>query len=413
MTAMTFARGITRVITVATEATFGAQAAGPGQVLRRTTFTMDNQPPEIPSNEITENGLALDATLGVDSVQAALAGQLSPGTYKAFFEALLRGTWTAGVSAYDQGNGSLVINSDGTSTFSSQTLGSEVALNFLTAGFKNGDVVRFSGLTNASATMNGVNFRIALVTANSINFAANTKAVAWSGGENGTLAVAGKKLFTPFQASQVYRSFSIEDWEPETSVSWLGVGIVPTQISLAVQPNGWVTFQMSAAGQTTIDGTAQVYSAPTAQSTSSGVSGVTGKVAYQGNDLAYITGFNLQMAAAAQPVPGIGASVVANIFMGMITGRGSFTCLTTNDTFTADFRAQNDVSLELYLPTSPSASADFISISLPRVRLFSNNKQDSDKALIRSFNFGTLAKVTGGTGTPYDNTAIVIQDSLA
>lgn len=404
-----YARGVTRSVVVAAETTFGVQGAGPGQLLRRTSFTMDNQPPEIQSTEITEHSQALDARLGVNALAVTLAGQLSPGTYKLFLAGLLRGTWTAGVSASAMSDTALTINgTTGVATLSS------TLTNFLTTGFKKGDVMRFSGVTSPAAAVNGVNLRCIGVAAGNLLISPNPALVAWASGQSSVgLAVTGKKLFTPYQSFQVYQSFSIESWNPGISESQLGLGIRPTQISLAAQPNGWVNFQMSAAGQVDQFTNAQVYTTPTDQSTSSGVTPTSGKISYLGTDLAYITGFNLQMAAAAQPVPGIGAKNVADIFMGMITARGSITCLTTNDTFTADFINENEVDIELFLPNSPAATADFVSVYIPRTRLWSNNRQDSDRALMRTVNFGALQQINGGVGTAVDNTTVVLQDSLA
>ena len=409
MTTPVFARGILRNIVLAPETSFGVQAGGPGQLLRRTSFTMDNQPAEIQSSEITVNAQPLDARLGVHALQVALSGQLSPGTYKSLFAALLRGTWTAGVATAAMADTALAISgTTGAITVTS------TGTNFLSTGFKVGNVVRFSGLTGAAIGLNGVNLRTIGVLSGAITFAPNSAAVAWSSGQAAaTLTTVGKRLWMPNQSSQVYQSFSIESWSPDTSKSQLGLGIRPTQISLGVQPNGWVNFQMSAAGQTAVWGTSQVYTSPTAQSTSTGVTGTSGKISYQGSDVAYITGFNLQLAAAAQPVPGVGSNLTQDIFMGMVTARGSITCLDTTDTFGADFINENEVQLELFLPSSPAAGADFVSVFLPRVRLFSNNRQDSDRAIMRSLNFGALEQINGGAGTSLDDTIVVLQDSLA
>ena len=50
---------------------------------------------------------------------------------------------------------------------------------------------------------------------------------------------------------------------------------------------------------------------------------------------------------------------------------------------------------------------------VPRTRLYSSTRQDGDRAISRSLNFGGLRQINGGTGTAWDNTTVVIQDSLA
>jgi hypothetical protein len=410
MTAPVFARGVARQIILAPETTYGVQATGPGQLLRRTSFSMDNAPPEIQSTEITPDSQVVDAHLGVPMVQTSLSGQLSPGTYKALFEALLRGTWTTGVALTGVADTTCTI--DGTT--GAVTINS-TASNFLTTGFKKGDVCRPSGLIAPVAAMNGLNLRTINVTAHAITFAANPKAVAWASGQSAVgLAVAGKKLIVPLAASQLDRSFSIEDYTPETTVSHLGLGLKPTSIAMNTQPNGWTNFQASLVGKTVAIGNSQVYGSAVAPSTSGGVRGAAGAICYNGVDIGYITSFNVQLAAAAQPVPAIGSIDGApNIFMGMITARGTMQCLLTNDSFGADFINEAEVETSLFLPVSTASGADFVNIYLGRNRLFSSTRQDGDRAISRSLNFGGLRQVAGGTGSAWDNTTVVIQDSLA
>jgi hypothetical protein len=359
MTAPIFARGVARQITLAPETTYGVQAAGPGQTLRRVSFTMDNAPPEIQSTEITPDSQIVDAHLGVPMLQSSLSGQLSPGTYKALFEALLRGSWTAGVALSGVTDTSMAI--DGTTGL--LTLGS-AASNFLTTAFKKGDVVRLSGLIAPATALNGVNLRCVGVAAHTTTFAPNSAAVAWASGQTSVgIAVAGKKLIVPLASSQIDRSFSIEDWTPEITTSHLGLGLKPTSIAMNTQPNGWTNFQASLVGKTLSPSGAQIFTTPVAPSTSGGVRGAAGAVTYQGSDMAYITSFNLQLAAAAQPVPAIGSIQGApNIFMGMITARGTFQCLLTNDSFGSDFINENEVETNLFLPVSAASGADFINV---------------------------------------------------
>jgi hypothetical protein len=410
MTTPVYARGVARQIILAPETTYGVQGAGPGQILRRTSFTMDNQPPEIQSGEILPDSQIVDTHLGVPIVQAALAGQLSPGTYKSIFEALLRGTWTAGVSLAGITDSTVAVDgSTGLITFGS------VLSNFLTGGFKKGDVCRLTGLTSAGAVMNNLNLRTVNVGAHALTFAPNPAAVIYATGQASVgISVVGKKLFPPLASAQVDRSFSIEDWMPDTTVSDLGLGLKPTSISVNTQPNGWTNFQCSLVGKNVSVSSAQVYASAVAQSTSGGVRGAAGAVSYNGIDVAYITSFNIQLAAAAQPVPAIGSITGApSIFMGMITARGSIQALTTNDTFTSDFINENELDLSLFLPVSSAAGSDFVSLYMGRSRLVSKTKQDGDRALMRSLNFSNLRQINGGAGTAWDNTTLVIQDSLA
>lgn len=403
--------GINRQIIIATESSFGVQGAGPGQLLRRTWVSMEPAPPEAQSQEITQDAQILDAFLGMPAVQGQLTGQLSPGTYKMIFEGLVRGTWAATSAIASISDSALTIGGDGTITFSSATS------NFLTSGIKNGMIVRLTGATAGRAGINSINLLVLAVAANALTMAPNAAAVAWTASTESsiTLTPVGKRVMMPQIANQVDRSFSIEDWRSVTAQSQLARGVKFGSISLSVNPNGYVNFQASFAGKNIDRSGTQVYSTPGTQSTSVGVRPVSGTVAYAGAVIGYVSGFNLQMSQALQPAQVIGAvDGSPKIAVGTLMARGSMQVLSTDDTLTTDFLSQNDVQLTLFLPTGAQASADFVSVYIPRARLVGRQEQDSDRLIMRSFNFSTLQKASGsGTGTAYDNTGLVIQDSLA
>jgi hypothetical protein len=223
--------------------------------------------------------------------------------------------------------------------------------------------------------------------------------------------VVGKKLVVPPLATQMLRSYSLEVWQSDI---WnLGLGIRPVQAAINIPAAGYTMLGITFSGQTMVEAGAQLYTTPTAASTSSGVTGVNGKVSYAGSDLAYITAANVNFAAAAQPIQAVGSQTVADIMVGMMTARGTISALTTSDTMNADFLAENEVDLSLFLTSSPSNAADFVSLYMGRVKLMAQTTQDSPTAIMRSFNFTALRQINGGTGTAWDDTTLVLQDSLA
>lgn len=423
MSGTIYAGGINRQIVLSEETGgYGVQAPGPGQVLRRTNFSMDDQPPEIASNEITQHAQLLSTRLGVPTVPGALSGELSPGTYKSIFEGLLRGTWTAGATSGAMSDTAVTTVAGPPKAVQLQSTSTD----FLAKGFKVGDVVRFSGLTGSVSTFNGLNLQCVSVQQHDIIFAATAGAGAalyaaiasWGTQAAATLAVTGKKLLMPLQSQQVTRSYSIEDWQADIAKSRLGRGIMFSQVSLNVQPNGLVAFQASFNGKNMDRPSAQVYATPTAESSAIAVGGANGAISYPQSGslspLGYITGFNLQLSLALQPVPVVGATDgVAATFAGVLSARGSITALLTGDTLSDDFLKENEVQVGLMLPSAPTQTADFVSLLLPRARLMSDNRQDSDRAIMRTLNLVGLQQVSGGSGTQYDNTTIVMQDSLA
>lgn len=407
-----YGTGLYRDITLATETTYSVQADGPGQLLRRTNFSGELNQPQIASSEISQDGQLRHATLGMPGVAVSLSGELSPGSYKSLFASALRSSWTAGVTTGAESTFSLAIA--GGTGIPTLTYGGG---NFLSDGFKRGDVVRFSGLTSTPAALNGINLFTTAVTATTITFAPNDAAVAWSAATQAaaTLTVVGKKLFIPTRSNQAPVFFSIEDWQADKDLSRLFLGCTVGQISMSVAPNGAVSFQTSLAGRRVVEAGARVYDSPTAAATTAPVQGVTGKILYQGTMIGYIPSFSLQISQALQPAMVIdgqnGPPVIAG---GMITAAGSLQCLLEDDSITSDFLAQNDLDLALHLPTTGQNTADFVNFFLPRARLASpGNRQDSDRLIVRSYNLMGLQKTSGGAGTAYDATTIVVQDSQA
>lgn len=406
-----YARGVSKVVSFIPEATFGVQGAGTAQSLRRVTadFNLVMQP--INSQEITQSGQARDMRLGPRQVQGTASGQLSAGSYATIFAAILRGTFIPGpvvngitdsVASVDGATGRLTITSPSS--------------HFVTAaGYKVGDIVRLTGLTGGPAADLGENLRIIGIADNVMTFAPPPGGNAvWSTGQTDGVITFGKKLITPTTvATQIFTSFSIEQWYGDVGISELFTGVRFTQASLNVPASGFATFQVSATGRNMTVGAAQVYTNPT-QSASSGLTAAGGKVSYQGNDLAIITGMSLQIAVDTQADPVVGSQFVPEIFQGMITCTGSFQALMTTDGMTADFINENEVTVSLLLTDGPSPGANFFSVFLPRVKLSQANRADSPRAIIRNYSFVALEQlVNSGAGGIYDDTTVTIQDSLA
>ena len=407
-TAPVLARGINKTVVISAETTLATQAAGPGQALRRTGANINLNVQEIASQEILPSQQVRDSRQGSRGVQGTIAGQLTPATYKDLFQGLLRGTFTSGATATLSDGVITVSGTTGAITFT----GTTTPDHFMTTNnLKVGDVFRWTNIPTAGD--NGVNLRIASLTDTVVNVIANSAITASSAGAGETITVVGKKLTIP-QTGQVQRSYTIEEWYADIgeSILWLGNRI--TQMSINIPPSGFVMMQASLQGVSMAKSSSQVYVSPTPVTSTKGLTAVAGKVSYGGVDLGIITSMNIVVAADVSAPPIVGSQYVADVFVGTIQVTGSFTALLANDTMTADFLNEAEVQLAVLLTTDPSATADFIAITLPRVKLTAMTRTDGDKEISRSFNFRALEQsVLGGLGTAYDATSIVVQDSLA
>lgn len=408
------AAGVNRHVSIAPEATFGTQGAGPGQLLRRVQSDMNLDVTPIQSPEITGTQQLRDFRNGPRRVRGTFGSILSPGSFKDFFDNLLRGTWTAGVTksgiadsdgSWDAGEGCLTIISaaDGA---------------FVASGFKDGDVVRITGGTGAQANLNLINMRVGGAPGATSIFLypippGTPSFTDWSSGAPGTtnltLSVVGKKLFIP-TSGHVRRSFSMEHWFSDISVSHLFTGIRMQQVSLNFSANGMVQMQAGMMGLEQVKSGSRVYASPTATTTSPGLTMVAGKVMYDGRLFAYITNLNLQISANLGADPVIGSPTMPEIFQGQITVRGSMGVFMADDDFTGDFIGEYEPAISVVGTSSGAQNSDFVSILLGRVKLGAPTMADGDMGMVRTYPFQALERFGAGA---FDPSTIVIQDSLA
>jgi hypothetical protein len=405
-----FARGVSRTIAIALESTEGVQSTAQAQFLRRVTMDINQNTQAVESQEIRPSQQMADARQGTRSVTGTLSGQLSPASYKLLFQQIFRAAFVAGVSSAGLADTVATLDPAGTGNL----IITGPSEHFVTVtGFKLGDVVRLANLTGGPAGDNGENLRIIALTDTVMTLAPppNTP-VLWASGQSVTISVVGKKLIVPITA-QTDQSFTIEAWYGDVGQSEIFVGCKATQVSFNIPANGFVTFQMQFTGLQCTTGTTQQYPSATAASGTTSLTSTGGKVLYQGLPQSIITGINIQIVADAQAPPVVGSYYASNVFIGMLAVRGSLTCLMVNDTLTADFLQENEVQISTLLTTSPLPGADFVSLWLPRVKLMSGTKTDSQTSITRSYNLTALEQVNGGTGTNVDDTTVVMQDSMA
>lgn len=397
----TFARGVSKIVTINPEQTFGVVGTGSGQVLRRTSSDLNLNVQQVQSQEILASQQVRDSRNGPRQVQGTISGQLSPATYSVLLQGLLRSTFqpvapisglTDTSSALD-GNGNLSITS-ASASWSSH--------------FKLGDILRPGGLTGAASADNGDDLRVIGITPTVISLQPVSTPIAWATGQTDSFSLPGKKLIIP-ATGQLDQSFSLEHWYSDIGQSEVFVGCKVTQISLNVPASGFATIQASVTGRDQLAFGASQFPAAAAATNTTGLTATTGKISYNGIAMGYISSFSCQIVASVGAEPVVGSNIIPAIFLGTLMVKGSLSALTTTDTLTTDFLAENEVSLSLTMSTSPADGAEFISIHMPRVKLTSSTKNDSDKAITRSFQF--MALENAGQSPAADYTTIMIQDS--
>lgn len=393
----TFATGVAKRVSIAEETTFGVNPVTGGKYLRRVSSDLTLNKESYESQEILVSQQVRDARHGVRRPQGTFAGQLSPGSFNDFWQAILRNTFATGAVL-------------ATITLALDTAaGTLTGTGLITAGLRKDDVFRISGAGAPNTPINGVNLRVNGLSSTVIT-TRDLPAGLTSGSLAGvTLTVVGKKIFMP-GTSQLYKSYSIEHWFSDVGLSELFVGARFGQTAIALPATGLVTFNSQLMAQDMIADTSQQITTPTASNSSSSLAAVNGKLSYNGVDLAIVTGMNLTIAPTLEAPAVIGSNKVPWIFQGRLRVSGSFTALFQDETLANTFINENEVTLSAYLTTGPLANSDFMRITMPRVKAMSDQKSDGEMSLIQSMNFTALENVIDPAA---DLSTIIIQDSLA
>ena len=407
-TTPTFAKGINKTVALALETTYGTQATAQAQLLRRISCDLSPNIQQIASQEILPSQQVQDVRQGPRQIQGTLSGQLSPATYSMIWQALFRNSFVAGVAATGLTDTVAVVDLN----YSLSINGA--AEHFMTVtGFKKGDVCRISGLTGTPLADNAENLILTNVTDTALTFAQPIGSeITWPSGQTVSISVVNKKLTVPI-TGQTDQSFTLEQWFADVAQSYLYTGIKFTQVTLTIPASGNCTFQASMMGQQMAVGSTQVYPSATAASTTTTLTSNAGRIVYSGSVIGYITSANIQIMSDATAPPVVGSNIVPTVAMGTLRVSGSITCFFSADTLTTDFLAENEVTLQVVMTTGQSAGADFISLYLPRVKLFGGTTQDSSTLITRSYTISALLQINGGSGTGWDETTITMQDSLA
>lgn len=399
---MAIASGVSKKLAYKAESSWGTIPAVKtgAQYLRRTSSDLDMQKATYESAEIRTDFQVADFRHGVRRVEGTLSGELSPATYGDFLAALLRMDFAAGVSA-----SSLTITMDNTAKTATRATGS-----WLTDGFKIGDTVRFTGFTAGFVGNNSRNYRIVGVTALVLTFAASSVLVNCTSQASITCAVAGKKAIAP-ASGHTNKSFSIEHWYSDINQSEVFTGCKIGKADISLPSTGMATVGFSVLGKDVTTGTSQYYTSPTAETTTGVLTAVSGTLTVGSTDIAVVTGATITIDAGLTSAEVVGSNSAAAVFNGRTRVSGQMTVYFEDATMRDAFLNETELSLTVQLLTGTDAAANFISITLPRIKVGGAGKGDGEQGIIQTVPFTALLNTAGGTGLATDATTIAIQDS--
>ena len=403
---MTIAQGVKKVVSYKKQTGLGVAASGSGgQELRRVTSTINLTKETFQSNEIRPDQQVANFRHGSRQSTGTLSGELSAGTYKDFLQSVLRKDFVA-ISSLTAAAVTIVA-STGVITFQTG--------NPLTGGIKIGNVVRITvGSVNA-ANLNK-NLLVTAVTATTLTVKTlNGSALADNATSvtGVTVAIPGKYTYVP-ETSQTQDYYTIEHWFSDVAQSEVYTDIMQTNAQVKIPANGMATIDFPLVGLNVTTGTSQVLTSPTAITTGGVTAGVNGLLLVAGTPVAIVTSIDFDIngnIAVADAV--VGSLTRPDVFQGVVGATGTFSAYFTDATFRDYFINETEVSIIVALTTDSTATADFVSFTMSRVKIGGADVTDGASGLTRTFPFTALKNTAGGSAVANLATTIMVQDSLA
>lgn len=401
------ASDIFRQLAYKVESIYGtAPSAGGAQLLRRVGSTLDLDKDTYQSNEVRTDYQIADYRHGVRRVTGQVNGELSAGTYKDFMAALLKRDFAA-VTAIT--GASITIAGSGPTYTVTRGAGS-----WLTDGVKNGDVIRLSvgSFNAANISKNLFVTDIGSATVLTVIPLNGVALVAEGPIATSTITVIGKKTFIP-QTGHTDKSFSFEHFYSDQTQSEVFTGCKVAKIGLQLPPTGMAQIALDVMGQNITVAAAQYFTSPTALTGTGVMAAVNGVARVGGAAAANITGLSIDIAGSFSGQPVVGSNVIPNQAPGSVVVTGQMTAFFDSVTLRDAFLNETEIDLMAAFTADNTATADFLTIVLPRIKLGGARKAPADGGLVMTLPFQALLNSTGGTGIKTEKTTISIQDSQA
>ena len=398
---MATASGINKVVSYKKETSFGTLPSPTtgGQTLRRVSSTFNLTKETYQSEEIRTDYQLVDFRHGVRSVEGSISGELSAGTYADFLASALSRNWTA---ATPSGLGYTTIASVGGTHTITRTTGS-----WLTDSVRVGNVIRLTGFAVAN---NGANLLVIALTATVATVVAlnNVQLTPETVAYGGAFEVTGKTTYAP-TTGHTDDSYTFEEWYADIGQSEVTVGNKVNTVGIALPATGLTTVDLSFMGQDLKQrGTSQFFTTPSAQNSNGIFAAVNGALIVNGAPVALVTGanFNINRNMTSEAV--VGSNIKPEIYEGRIIVDGDFTTLYQDGTFAGYFDTEAEISLVVALTANSLPNSEFMSFTIPRLKLSTDTKDDGEKGIVSSNSFQAL-KGFGANG--FEATTIMIQDS--
>ena len=398
---MATASGINKVVSYKKETSFGTLPSPTtgGQTLRRVSSTFNLTKETYQSEEIRTDYQLVDFRHGVRSVEGSISGELSAGTYADFLASALARDWTATTPSYL--NMTTIVAVGGTYTITPTTG------NWFTEGVRVGNVIRLTGFATNNNNKNLLVIALTetVATVVVLNGTTLTPESVYSGG---AFEVTGKTTYAP-TTGHTDDSYTFEEWYADIGQSEVTVGNKVNTVGIALPATGLTTIDLSFMGQDLKQrGTSQFFTSPSSQNNNGIFAAVNGALIVNGSPVALVTGVNFNINRNMTSEAVVGSNIKPEIYEGRIIVDGDFTTLYQDGTFAGYFDEETEISLVVALTANNLPDSEFMSFTLPRLKLSTDTKDDGEKGIVSQNSFQAL-KGNGANG--FEATTLMIQDS--
>lgn len=399
---MPIGKGTAKQVCYKRESSWGTLAgAASGKQLRRVTASFNLIKDAYESNEIRTDRQVADYRHGVRSAEGSLNGELSVGSYSDFMQSIVGRDFAAVTLG-------AAVNCTVTVAGSVYTV-IRATGSWLTSGARVGQIVRFAGLT--AVADNSRNFLVASVSAlNLVVVPLNGLApVAQGVATSVTTTVPGKTTYVP-ASGHTDDSYTFEEWYSDIAQSEVYTGVKVNSLAVQLPATGLSTVDFGFVGKDlTQKGTAQYFTSPTAQGTTGVLAAVNGVMLVNGAPVALVTSADMSIERATENATAVGSNSIAEIFTGRIRASGNLSVYFQDAQFRDYFDAETPVSIVFTMTQDNTATSNAISITLPKVKLGSFQRDDQELGIVAQTSFTALLNDVTAAGL--EGTTVQIQDT--
>ena len=377
-----------------------------GQLLRRVASTLNLRKDVYRSNEIRSDRQIGDMRHGARRVEGGVSGELSPQTYFPLFEAAHRHTAVSTITD-DEAVFTSVASDSSTSKF---TFGGGDPVS---EGYRVGDIIRFTGLTETAN--NSRNFVIVAFGGTSNRevtvYPAPTTATADTEFD---VARPGKASFVP-ATGHVSRKFLFEVYNEDIDLSRVFKECRISGYRLSLPATGMATVEVMAMGrdmEVLTGGSAPFFGTPTANSTTGILAAVNGALYVSGTKIGVVTSLDVDFAMNAEAQPVVGQNFMPEIFLGAARVTGNVSVMLENASLLDAFLNETEGSLLSLMETGTAQPADAMAVYIPRIKFGQADVQTTGEgAQIVSMTYEALRYLGSAAGV--EGTTIRLHDTAA